>query len=140
MTSIMTEVDNVLKNPPSNIAVGISTAVAAIMNPTWYVAYIYKPSEADQDFNSVCYGYAFRNRWIWTNNLTPGVTVILWKDYNCATPTSKTINDFYSDAILQLLGQYSKFTEFANLLPFLTGTGAHQWQSGINPLYVNNPW
>jgi hypothetical protein len=62
-----------------------STYLNDLWDPAWNVVVIYITDKTNAD--SVLYGYAFRNHWMWYNGFLMDdgyyVTFIIWKDYNC---------------------------------------------------------
>ena len=81
----------------NNIVNGISGRLNARWDPAWNVVLILTIKVRD----SILYGYAFRNQWMWYNgvpNTASGhcVTLIVWKDYNCKD--WKNIADGVSEA------------------------------------------
>ena len=79
-----------------------------LWNPAWNVVVVIL---TDNNADTVLYGYAFRDHWMWYNGylMADGkfVAFIIWKDYNCAKwwsydanavggPTNSTLsNDVY---------------------------------------------
>jgi hypothetical protein len=53
-------------------------------------------SEGSNNGDSVLYGYAFRDHWMWYNGFLMDdghyVSFIIWKDYNCITWTTHNDN------------------------------------------------
>lgn len=105
----MTIATNVLATTTANYAIDIAAGLTTAMASTWYVFYVKKPTPIDQSYDSVCYGYAFHNRWVWVNNISPGVTIIFWKDYNCVTPSTNAVTDFYTVSNGQTIGMNDAF-------------------------------
>lgn len=78
----------------------------SIWAPAWNIAIVKSPVT----HNSVLYGYAYKEHWIWINGVTiPGdttnsLTYIIWKDYNCQTWST----------VANLVSQGSTFTSDQN--------------------------
>ena len=90
----MTEIHNSINTYPITsttplgdidvIAKNISTHLNSLWAPAWNVVIV----SAGAAYDSVVYGYAFRDHWMWINGVTrPGsfnkLAYIIWKDYNC---------------------------------------------------------
>jgi hypothetical protein len=65
------------------------------------VVVIYLPDGTNSD--SVLYGYAFRDHWMWYNGFLMDdgyyVTFIIWKDYNCITWSTIDSNSLISNLV-----------------------------------------
>lgn len=75
-TSTNTQINEVAKN--------ISDYLNGLWAPAWNVVI----SKTTLPHDTVLYGYAFRNHWMWINGITIPTTTrtlayIIWKDYNC---------------------------------------------------------
>lgn len=63
----------------------LSEQLNSLWDPAWNVA-IYS---ALPQYDTILYGYAFNNQWMWFNGVpasnfpTQVFTLIVWKDYNC---------------------------------------------------------
>ena len=91
--SNMTEVQTVISNNPitdstslmsyEDKAQAISTALNTLWDPAWNVFIV----KSEICYNTILYGYAFREHWMWINGITLDttywLTYIIWKDYNC---------------------------------------------------------
>lgn len=68
-----------------NFATGMSTYLNGKWGTAWNVVVVYITDIVNAD--TVVYGYAFRNHWMWYNGYTMQdgffVSFIIWKDYNC---------------------------------------------------------
>lgn len=66
---------------------GLSDSLNQEWHPAWNVVATFGP----QDYDTVLYGYAFNNHWMWYNGIqhptspTYIVSIVVWKDYNCQT-------------------------------------------------------
>jgi hypothetical protein len=62
-----------------------STELNRLWDPAWNVVVVYITDGTNSD--SVLYGYAFRDHWMWYNGFLMNdgyyVSFIIWKDYNC---------------------------------------------------------
>lgn len=64
----------------------ISTRLNSLWDPAWNVVITKTPA----GYDTIVYGYAFRNQWMWINGITiptsaDVLSYIIWKDYNCQT-------------------------------------------------------
>lgn len=97
--SNVTEINTAIKSHPITsattagqmdaVAQAISTHLNDIWAPAWNVAIV----KAAQGSNSILYGYAFRNHWIWINGvvvdgMSQRLSYVIWKDFNCGTWTT----------------------------------------------------
>lgn len=78
---------------------------------------------ANLQYNGVFVGYAYRDHWIWNNNYHNGYSIILWKDYNGATPVSISVTEAQFSAGYNALPSYA--AEYLNL---------------DNVVFYNDPW
>jgi hypothetical protein len=77
-----------------------ATDFAAHLNgywdPAWNVVIVYINTHGENT-DTVLYGYAFRDHWMWLNGLAMDdgyyVSFIIWKDYNCITWYAINAND-----------------------------------------------
>lgn len=86
-TTIKAIIGNMEKNVNGNgqaAAKNISDALNAAWAPAWNVV-IYSTSQAIDKAQSVVYGYAYNEHWLWYNYYTINTSVIIWKDYNCGS-------------------------------------------------------
>jgi hypothetical protein len=71
----------------TNFATTFSDYLNNLWDPAWNVVVVYINSLINVD--SVLYGYAFRDHWMWSNGFLMDnghyVSLIIWKDYNCIT-------------------------------------------------------
>ena len=95
--SNMTEIQTAINSNPitsatgsivlNTIAQNISTHLNTLWDPAWNVII----SKGSPGFDTVLYGYAFRNHWMWINSVpisgttTSVLAYVIWKDYNCQT-------------------------------------------------------
>lgn len=63
-------------------AKNISDILNKAWDPAWNVVLISQSLGVDT-VKSVVYGYAFKEHWLWLNDYTVKISVIIWKDYNC---------------------------------------------------------
>lgn len=65
----------------NTIAETISTRLNTIWDPAWNVVILRQAA----GYDSVVYGYAFRDHWMWINGVAVPETLsyIIWKDFNC---------------------------------------------------------
>lgn len=74
-------------NPKKVFCKTLSDEMNALWDPAWNVLLI----SGEVGYDTILYGYAFRNQWMWHNGITiPGYAfveyaIIVWKDYNCQT-------------------------------------------------------
>ena len=93
-TTVMTEIHTQINNNPITsstspadvdvIAQTISTRLNSLWDPAWNVMVSISPSSA----NTILYGYAFNNQWMWINGVSVPSTprfcaYLIWKDCNC---------------------------------------------------------
>jgi hypothetical protein len=81
MSALVTQDETTL----SNFATGFATYLNGQWDPAWNVVVVVLPDSTNSD--SVVYGYAFRDHWMWINGFQMDdgtfVSFIIWKDYNC---------------------------------------------------------
>lgn len=65
----------------------ISNNLNAKWDPAWNTVTAFNVRGAGT-ISNVVYGYAFNNHWLWHNDYSNTVSVILWKDYNCDSWTT----------------------------------------------------
>lgn len=65
----------------------VSNYLNDLWDPAWNVVVVYVNTPGSNG-DSVLYGYAFRQHWLWLNGYKTNddhyVSFIVWKDYNCA--------------------------------------------------------
>ena len=93
------------------IAQAISTQLNTLWEPAWNVIIANSPAGK----NTIVYGYAFRNHWMWINGLTVAGnpmtwSYIIWKDYNCQAWT--TYGDMFGGGSTFLQGQFDIFNVY----------------------------
>ena len=60
--------------------------------------------QVDPTWDTVLYGYAFRQHWMWYNGYTVAgssgkyYSFVIWKDYNCVAWHSVGDSDFIADS------------------------------------------
>jgi hypothetical protein len=78
----------------SDFSSAFSTELNRLWDPAWNVVVVYITDGSNSD--SVVYGYAFRDHWMWYNGFLMNdgyyVSFIIWKDYNCNGWTSINAN------------------------------------------------
>lgn len=70
---------------PINI---LAKAISDLLNNKWAPAWNVFVTKSDNvsHINSVVYGFAHNNHWMWVNGYGPyDHSFVLWKDYNCYT-------------------------------------------------------
>ena len=92
--SNITEIHTTIQDNPINstrtdaqidsIAQSMSTRFNLLWAPAWNVVL----AKSVQPYDTVLYGYAFRDHWVWINGVavpstTKIISYLIWKDYNC---------------------------------------------------------
>lgn len=71
----------------ANYAVSLSNYLNGLWDPAWNVVIVYIAETTTPNSDSVVYGYAFREHWMWFNGFRMDdgryCSFIIWKDYNC---------------------------------------------------------
>jgi hypothetical protein len=77
------------------------------------------------NFDSVVFGYAFRDHWMWYNGYAMDdghyVSFIIWKDYNCngwASINRNAVNDMGLNAGINTFPTETRSLVYAHLLNF----------------------
>ena len=64
----------------------LTSSISSTLNTKWDSAWnVFVLKNSNADYNAVFVGYAFRDHWLWNNNYHNHYTIVIWKDYNCAT-------------------------------------------------------
>lgn len=132
ITYIYNQIDTCIANKNSgailvsDFARIISDALVAAWDPAWNV-FVTKLTNYDTD--SVVFGYAFRDHWMWLNNYSSDhLSFVIWKDYNCGRYTTFS---------------HSGYGTFDYTFPSETFNAVTNHISGIvnsNAGYYTDPW
>lgn len=105
------------------MATFLSDQFNTLWNPAWNVAFIQRIINYNDD--SVMYGYAFSEHWMWINNYKDlGYSFVVWKDYNCGKwmsldSSSYTSGRFTPDVEQQMDAYFSSKTSPTEVAKFI---------------------
>lgn len=133
---------NIANVPYSTTAKTISDSLNNEWDPAWNVIVVQNVPGKD----TILYGYAFRNQWMWYNGVPlPGydmyrITFIVWKDYNCKDwKTLVNIASGFTAQQLQTIeDEIAKITE-AQLNNDIWGTAHNFMETLMTKTGFNSP-
>lgn len=85
-------IDQAVKSMDDAVITGLTKEMSERLNARWSSAWNVVLLMTSSVFDSIFYGYAFRDQWMWYNGVpfasqsyNSAATLIVWKDYNCHT-------------------------------------------------------
>jgi hypothetical protein len=112
----------------------ITSTISTTLNTKWDSAWnVFVLKNSNREYNAVFVGYAFRDHWLWNNDYHNHYTVVVWKDYNCATWTTVNLSpSSFSNGFNNLPSYAAGYLNLDNLELFHDPWGAANYMIGTD--------